>query len=460
MSIFNYLNPVRTMEKIETEKHQEKGQSVGVFSSGGKKASWFDINDHEVISNGYNTNPYVYAVVNRLAMLMATIPIRVQKVVSVQKYAKYKAMDWGVKLDHLAIKEEALEDMPEHPIQELLDRPNDQDGGFEFRYNFFINKLVTGNAFLEAIKPTRTRPPVELWNLPPLGVTLNESNNFYDKILEAYFNWGVTSKTIPKELLMHSRYYNPAGSVYGLSPLSAARRAVQSINDGDEWNASLLQNGAKPEFIIIVADGTSDEQKTKLKEKWKKEYSGPHKVSSDPIIMEEGFMKLDQLGYTVKDMDWANSQLTNMRKVYDVYGVNSEVFNDPGNKTMSNKKEGMRSLYVDRMLPEVDSFRDELQRWLVPMFGEEGIVLDLDLAGIDALNDEKDKVAERMAKSEWLTMNEKRQEMGYEVLDIKEFNEPWLGMGKLPLSEILLVPEFTEEEKALTLKEYARNGKN
>ena len=171
-------------------------------------------------------------------------------------------------------------------------------------------------------------------------------------------------------------------------------------------------------------------------------------------------MKFEQLGYNVKDMDWANSNLTSMRKVYDVYGVSSESFNDPETKTMSNKKEAIRALYTDRVLPEYESFIDELIRWLVPMYNDESITLTMDLSGVDALNEEKDKVAARMAQSDWLTWNEKRQEMGFERIDNPLFDEVWTSLNQLPVSEIMMTPSNPEEEAKALLEEYSRNGRN
>jgi HK97 family phage portal protein len=460
MSIFDKLYPTRTMQKQEIPKIQEKGLSGwSLFSHGKKNAELFDLNDHSVILNGYNTNPYVYAVVNRLAMLAASVPIKVQKKINVEGAKSYQKMSWDEKVSRKGkiLKGESLEDIPDHKLQELLDYPNDQDGAFEFRFNFFVNKLVTGNAFIEALKPTESRPPVELWNLPPLSVTINRSNNFYDKILEVYFNWHETSKTIPPELVMHSKYYNPDGDVWGLSPLSAARRAIKMVNDGEDWNVALIQNGAKPEYVIIVPEGTSLEQMEQTKRDWVDRYGGKNNVGKEPLVARGDSIKFETLGYTVKDMDWIKTELSSMRKVYDVYGVSSEIFNDAENKTQANKREAIRALYTDKVLPELDSFRDELQRWLVPMYGDDKLELTLDLTGVDALNEEKDKVAARMATSEWLTLNEKREAMGYDALDIPEFNEPWLGMNRLPVSEILITPDISEEEKMLTLKEYT-NG--
>lgn len=463
MNIFNKIYPPRDMKKVQSQEIKEKGVSgFNIFSSGKKTAELFDLSDNSVVLNGYNTNPYVYAVVNRLALLMASIPIKVQKVVNEKSHYKYKSLPPEERLSTKAIKlkNESYKDAPDHRLQQLLDNPNKEDGASEFRYNYFINKLITGNSIIEAIKPTESRPPTEIWNLPPLAISINESNNFYDKILELYFNWGTTSKTIEKGMFMHSKYYNPDGSVWGLSPLSAARRAVKMINDGEDWNVALIQNGAKPEYVIVVPEGTGGEARENIKKDWMDRYAGKSNIGREPFVAEGDFMKFEQLGYNVKDMDWANSNLTSMRKVYDVYGVSSESFNDPETKTMSNKREATRALYTDRVLPEYKSFVDELIRWLVPMYNDDSITLVMDLSGVDALNDEKDKVASRMAQSEWLTLNEKRQEMGFERIDDDSFDQPWLSLNKLPLSEMMMQPTNPEDEAKALLEEYSTNGIN
>ena len=65
-----------------------------------------------------------------------------------------------------------------------------------------------------------------------------------------------------------------------------------------------------------------------------------------------------------------------------------------------------------------------------------------------------------MSTAEWLTMNEKRQEMGFDRLDNPTFDEPWLSLNKMPLSEIMMEPTNPEEEAKALLEEYSRNGIN
>ena len=433
-------------------KRKSKTVTIDARTFGGKSASFFDLNDHEVITNGYNTNPYVYSVVNRLANLSASIPLKVVKIKDKKRSKQYQAKGWKqrvlIKLD----KSDAFEDATESDLAGLLQRPNPQDGFIEFSRSFYINKLTTGNGYIDALRHNDVRPPTELWVLPPLSVTLNESSDFYNKIKEIYFNWGATSKTIQPENFMHSYYYNPTGSVYGLSPLSAARQAVTGINDGSAHNVAVLQNGAKQEFVILVADGTPEEDKEKIRKDWTERYTGPYNANK-VIVTDEGFMKFEKLGYTMKDMDFANLQLSDMRKVYDVYGVNSESFNDPANKTMSNKRDAARSMYVDRVIPETDVFVDELNRWLTPMFGDKNLMIIADLSEVDALNDEEDKVYERLNNTHFLTPNQKLAIAGQE-----QSKDPAMDLVYLPANLIPIGGSSDDLNRELMETYGLRNG--
>jgi len=435
MSIFDTLNPARKTQPV-TQK-----ELSGFSGSNGFNISFtsdsFDISNANLYHKGYKSNPYVYAVVSRLSFLMAQIPFKVSKITDVSKQAKYKGMTWEQKTSRKGqlLKEEAIEDVPGHPLQEILDYPNNEMEGFEFRQALYINKLLTGNAYGQAMRRDE-RPPTELWVLPPMAVTLQSSGNFYNKVKSARFSWNATQKEIESQNLFHSKYYDPMGSVYGLSPLVAARKAIQQVNAGDEHNAALLQNGAKPEFIIIVPDGTTDEQKENLKERFVQEYGGKYKGTMKPIVADESFMRIEQLGYTMKDMDWQASQLNNMRKVYDVFGVGSEIFNDPENKIQANKEEAIRSLYTDRVLPEADNFKGEFERFLLPMYPEDNLMIAIDTSAVAALNEERNKIAERMEKVDYFTENEKRAEMGAERIDEEWADMVWKDARKVPAQSL------------------------
>jgi SPP1 gp7 family putative phage head morphogenesis protein len=64
-------------------------------------------------------------------------------------------------------------------------------------------------------------------------------------------------------------------------------------------------------------------------------------------------------------------------------------------------------------LPLADRLRDELARWLLPLYGD-NLRLDYDRDAIDALQEDRAKLWESVQKAEWLTINEKRAATGYD----------------------------------------------
>lgn len=433
MSIFDRLNPARKYGYDLVKKSQTIGRTGGIDISfiGGKKATFFDLSDYEVITNGYNSNPYVYAVINRLSTLKAVVPFEVKRMVSIAKYDRYKAKSFTEQASRkaLRLKEEAIENWDEHPANKLLHRPNARMSGYTMRKQLYTDIDLTGNMYIEAIMGASY--PTELWALPPVNVTLQDSGNFYKPIRNAYFSHQQTQKTLEPEMFLHHKYYDPTGKIYGLSPLAAARKAVQQLNDGDAHNAALLQNGAKPEYLIMVPEGTPQEEMDKLKQEFESKYGGPYKAGR--VMVFDEATKFESMGFTMKDMDFQQSQLANFRKVCDIYNVSSEIFNDPDNKTQANKAEAIRALYTDKILPDVSELADQLTTWLGSFWPNDNIIIEPDLSQVDALSDERGKVYDRLSKPIPLTMNQKLEEMGYERSDAEGMDEVWMPTGWAPM---------------------------
>jgi hypothetical protein len=57
----------------------------------------------------------------------------------------------------------------------------------------------------------------------------------------------------------------------------------------------------------------------------------------------------------------------------------------------------------------------------------------------------------------WLAPNRKLEEMHFEPIDDPAFDQPWVPMNLVPLSDVLGSSDLTESEKALLRSEYERN---
>jgi phage portal protein BeeE len=135
------------------------------------------------------------------------------------------------------------------------------------------------------------------------------------------------------------------------------------------------------------------------------------------------------------DLNIIESQKMDLRDICNVYGISSELLNDPDNKTNANKRESRMALYYETVIPELDLIRDELNRWLVPAFETDGkkYHLDYDISSIPALQADLEKQTKQLADAWWITGNEKRMLQGYDTRDeldsifIPSNLVPWTG---------------------------------
>ena len=93
-------------------------------------------------------------------------------------------------------------------------------------------------------------------------------------------------------------------------------------------------------------------------------------------------------------------------------------------------------------IPELNKFRDELNRWLVPAYGEK-LYIDFDYTSISEMQEEMDKVVGQMSQAWWLTPNEKRQAMSYGVeADNEKLNDYYIPANLMPLQDEVIVDDF------------------
>lgn len=392
---------------------------------------WMGDNQEAFVRDAYAYNPDVYAVVTAIARAAAGVPWVVHKVTNRKAYAKYRRMPSEAKSANLSrvivAKEQAMEEVDHgHPLYDLLERPNPYQGGSEFREAVFGFKFITGNAYVHGVRVENGRDAgkvAEMWVMPSQFVEIIASGD-PEYIIKGYrLNWysGVELATLPANDVMHLKYFNPnyawAGHhLYGMSPLQAARRVVTRSNEAYTANAKMLKNMSPPGILMLDDPGVdfTPEQASQLEKQWAGKI-GPEKAGK--MMVTAAKFNYQQLGLSPVDLNIIESQKMDLRDICNVYGVSSELFNDPDNKTNANKEQSRKALYYERVIPELDLLRDELNRWLLPAFNVDGAQyhIDYDLTAIPALQDDMEKQMAILRDSFWLTGNEKRMAQGYDT---------------------------------------------
>ena len=146
------------------------------------------------------------------------------------------------------------------------------------------------------------------------------------------------------------------------------------------------------------------------------------------------------------------------RDICNVYRYPSALMNDPETKTNSNVSEARKQLYQEAVVPELEMFYSSLNKFIVPRFNKTSgkrYHIDYDLNAVEALSDNMVEKAEWLNKAWWISPNQKLQEMNFDPIDDVSFDQPFIPMGLVPLSDVNL-SDLTESEKALLRSEYER----
>jgi HK97 family phage portal protein len=393
-----------------------KSESFGVLLNYYKGQEQINPKNYEAyIAATYKKNPYAYAAV---------------KIIS-QGFARVDWLCFEKKQSRLDKRDE----IEEHPILDILRKPNKYESGYQFRLQWMTNLLLTGNSYMEKISldTSRNKSPRELYNLRTDRMTIIPGDNRNEYIKGYKYKLGGQEYYYDYEKIRHTKLYNPTDDFYGLSPIEAAASSVDLNNLARDWNKEMLNNGGQPSMFLKTDAKLTDTQRGRL-ESLVREKSSNQKGM--PWVLEGG-LEMKPLQMNAIDMAWVDANKLSAREISIIFGVPPEIMGDAANKTYNNYKESRKALYEETIIPHLELFKEELNNWLVPLFGG-NIELDYDVESIGALQEDSSVAWEKAEKANFITVNEKRNLVGYDDIedgDVILVPQSMIGLGEDDLEE-------------------------
>ena len=312
---------------------------------------------------------------------------------------------------------QGADEISEHPLLDLLARPNPASSApdlLEACYGFL---LVSGNAYLEAVAVGgHVR---ELHTLRPDRIKVVPGPDGWPEAFD-YTAGGKTLRIAGEAVpgvrrVLHVKLFHPLSDHYGLSPIEAAASAVDIHNTASRWNKALLDNSARPSGALVYTsrDGNlTVEQYDRLKTELEHGFQGAAKAGR-PLLLEGG-LDWKSMSLSPKDMDFIEAKHVAAREIALALGVPPMLLGIPGDNTYSNYQEATRSFWRSSVLPLVNRTAKALSMWLAPAYaGVEGLELRPDLDAIEALSTEREALWSRLNAATFLTADEKRAAVGY-----------------------------------------------
>jgi HK97 family phage portal protein len=296
-----------------------------------------------------------------------------------------------------------------HPVKSLLARPNPSQSGREMRESLFAYLLVAGNAYAELV--TLDGSPREIFALRPDRMSVVPSRTGWPEAFE-YTVHG-SSVRIPRDHLLHLKMFNPVDDYYGLSPLEAACRSIDTHNAASSWNKAMLDNAARPSGALVFAgtdNALTTEQFERLKTELQSTYQGAANAGR-PMILEGG-LDWKEMGFSPKEMEFNEAKNAAAREIALAFGVPPMLLGIPGDNTYANFAEANRTFWRQTIVPLATRVSDSLASFLQPFAdGELHIMPDLDQ--VEALAIDRDALWKRLNDTSFLTDAEKRDAVGY-----------------------------------------------
>jgi HK97 family phage portal protein len=379
---FNWLRAPQTKSSAAAHMPMTAYFDSGILRSG---HAGYDT----LVTEGYVKNPAVRRAVKMISDAMASL-------------------NWTAYVDGAA--------MPEHPLLGLLAQPNPMCAGPSFMESVAGFLVLHGNAYIERVE-ARDGVPAELHVLRPDRMRVVTNSNGWP--VEYLYTVGTTQARFPIDMvsgradILHLKLFHPIDDHYGLGGLEAAAEALNAHNAAMRWNASLLENAARPSGALVFEPGNgpaalSNDQFNRLKTEMAEHFQGSRNAGR-PLLLEGG-LKWQALSLSPHDMDFAGSRDAAARDIAMAFGIPPMLLGVPGDATYANYAEANRAFWKLTLLPLAQRIGAGLSGWMQQAWP--GVTLKIDEDKISALSSDRDALWARVASADFLEPDERRTILG------------------------------------------------
>lgn len=305
-----------------------------------------------------------------------------------------------------------------HPVNGILANPNCLMGWYEFIYNHFVYKLVTGNAFVRAAmgdhldaESLKWKYCDTYWNLPSGHVTIEPKKAGYvvplfgctpegiDDIIAGYrlgFDRHIT-ELIPTWQIWHDRDGLPSysdgrvGFMKAMSRLAPLRKPIGNLIAVYEARNIIYVKRGGVGFIVQQQQDkagtvamTSAEKKEFVKELTENYGFGdgqfPFGVSNIP-------MSFVRTNLSISELQPFDETLADAITIAGAYGIPSVLVPRKDQSTFSNQATAEKAVYSSVVIPLAKRFCKDFTTFLRMEEGGSKYYLDCDFSGVDCLQE-------------------------------------------------------------------------
>ena len=411
------------------QKSVTTGQILPRWQDG--RPMWSEWSTDKAIRDGFKASTWVYACVYRLMKAAASVPWKVSRQV--------KQGEWEV--------------VPNHPLQLLLEQPNPFMSGQDLIERMTAHLYLGGNGLWTKVRAGGV--VAELWPIGPEGIRPVPSRTDFIKQYE--YQQGDGKHIIKPEDIVHVMFVDPGNPYWGLSPLQAGARTVDTDIEAVKWNKVALQNRAITDGVFSFKEPLTKDQWEEARKQVREQHQGADNARTPWVL--GGDAEWHQMSLSPAEMDFIESRRMTREEICAIFQVPPPMVGIYDHATLANIETARKIFWLDTVIPFLEDLRAAFNLSLTPEFGP-GMRLDFNVDNVAAIQDSfYDTV--NAAKDLWamgVPFNQINQQLELGFDDIPGGDQGYLPMSLLPAG--MAIPEPEGGDKARQNKAWNLSDEN
>lgn len=335
---------------------------------------------------------------------------------------------WNTSVVKWVMEDEAGNHVPENDLTYVLNNPNAQQSRADFYQLVAASLAVTGNAYIYMIPAAVNDGQLgAMVFLRPDQVVPQMTS---DQMGVEYYSYtsGSGSRRLEVQEVLHIRHPWLSHNVLGLSLATPAWESMSLYSGTSKLARKILENaGGVPGAIVFKSPtGLSDTQRAEMRDTVNQFRVDGEKFGElmllDVANTDVSFMELAG--------DLARTQPTETLErtaddICNLYGIPPLLRKQGDGATFANMGEANRMMWLETIIPGyINVIGDAFTRHF-------GFKIAADLSAVPALSKVNKEVVDVLGAADWLTINEKRAEMGFDPTPMGD--RVMSAMGAVPL---------------------------
>lgn len=418
----------------------------------------YDTNAKSYIEKGFLYNPDVYSVIQQQATKAASIPWSVKLIQNERAKAdldRLSIQTKGVLTPQQLVKKRILETkaFKEKELDFPLERPNALQTWSEFKALQKTFLKTTGNVYIYIKSPkdgANTGVPQSVYLLPShlMKIVLKAKGDFdHEESPVGGYMLIEGNGHIPfeEEEIIHIKYANPdydieGSHLYGLSPLRAALRNIQSSNEAIDNNNKTLKNGGAFGFIHGKGTALDPAQALQVRDRLEEMDKSPERMAKIAgISAEVGFTRISLTTDELKPFDYLKYD---QKTICNVLGWSDKLLNNDEGGKYDNVKQFRKQVITDNIIPDNVILDQAIQEGIIRKFkGYENAILESNYDELPEMQEDINELVKwlSIARADGvITLNEYRQAIKYPASEDPNMDIHTVASDIIPLSEAIM----------------------